>query len=478
MTGSPPHSPAAVSPSCSIAASSSAPAVLPSASSRSFLDRDALGSVLGFLSLRELASALSVAKEWHVAALQSMHPAMLTVGIFSDALGSLLASPALRRHVGQIDQTMVPPDGSKLWLSPSHLPALARALPQLRSLTAFLRMVQVADREPLLLPARLQWLDMRVLHLSLDPQEIAADFLEILTSTSQLPQLHTLRLELAEWEGPAPLTLLQRLPLLRDLELKVEFQQDTERFAVDLRALSGLHRLRVAGQWKTTSEDCAALFIALLRDAPEEQLQALQWRDFFLDGLDFTDELTSLLPRLPSLERLRANLMRCTCFEFLSALPRLTSLELDLSWMTDDAWRNLLAFFTSDGLARLRTLALHGGPFSDDDLVQLLSHTPSLTSLSLHELGCRVSSPTLSFFLQLPKLIQTLTHLTLECTDWWRLTATDLPPLVELQQLRTLRLLHWPSKEPDGLTTADRAPFEQRPCAVLPHLEVFEWTTR
>jgi hypothetical protein len=381
------------------------------------LYRDALGSVLSFLPLRELAAALSVSKEWS-ATVQFMR-AMLTADISSAALSPLLASPALRRQVGQLGQ-LDQFGRHKLKLTFNDLYALS---------PTFLR------------------------------------------------QLHTLRLEIAEADGPAPLTLLQQLPMLRHLDLKVSFEH-TEQLASDLRSLTGLKRLRVAGQWDTTSADCTALFIALLCDASEEQLQALQWCEFVLVGLDFTDELTPLLLRLPSLERLEANLWCCTHFDFLAALPQLTSLDLYfryLSWMPDEAWESLLAVFTSNGLARLRTLSLHPGPCSSDDLVQLLSHTPSLTSLSLHELGWQVSS--LAFFLHLPKLTQTLTHLTLECSNRWRLTATDLSLLVRLQQLRTLRLLHWPSAEPDGLTAAYRAPFEQRPCCVLPHLEVFEWTT-
>jgi hypothetical protein len=208
-------------------------------------------------------------------------------------------------------------------------------------------------------------------------------------------------------------------------------------------------------------------------DAPEEQLLVLQWRNFSIAGLLFSDELTPLLLRLPSLERLDARLKLCRSFEFLSALPRLTHLELQLSWMPNDAWRNLVAVFTSDGLVRLRTLALHAAPCSNDDLVKLLSHAPSLTSLMLDQLS-QVTS--LSFFLQLPKLAESLTHLTVECWPRWRLTAADLPQLLVLQQLRELRLIAWPSEDANCVTAADRAPFEQRPCAVLPHLELFKWT--
>jgi hypothetical protein len=220
-------------------------------------------------------------------------------------------------------------------------------------------------------------------------------------------------------------------------------------------------------------EHRTALFCALLRDVPEEQLQALQWRDFSIAGFGHSDELSPFLLRLPSLERLEAHLMRCRRFAFLAGLPRLTSLPLRLSGLRDDAWRNLHGVFTSNGLTRLRMLALHHGLCSSDDLVQILSHTPALTSLTLD--GLRgVNS--LSFFRQLPTLATTLTHLTVECWQPWRLTAADLPPLLLFQKLRQLRLLRWLSEEPDRLTAEDRAPFERRPCVVLPHLEVFEWT--
>jgi hypothetical protein len=57
----------------------------------------------------------------------------------------------------------------------------------------------------------------------------------------------------------------------------------------------------------------------------------------------------------------------------------------------------------------------------------------------------------------------------------WHLTAEELPPLHALQQLRELRLRRWMYAAPDRLAKEDRAPFEQRPCVVLPRLEYFEW---
>jgi hypothetical protein len=240
-----------------------------------------------------------------------------------------------------------------------------------------------------------------------------------------------------------------------------------------MRALPWLHRLRI-GEAGGTQAQRVALLHALLGDAPEEELHALQWRDFTFDDFAFIDELTPLLLRLPLLERLSASLSCCTRFDFLTALPRLTQLELHLRHMKRDAWRSLLGVFTSDGLTRLHTLALRQAPCSSDELVQLLSHTPSLTCFVLDRLP---DVRSLSFFSQLPTLAKTLTQLTVECDSCWYLGAADLPSLYVLQQLRELRLRNWPEFASARLTAADRAPFQQRPCIVLPHLEVFEWTT-
>jgi hypothetical protein len=321
----------------------------------------------------------------------------------------------------------------------------------------------------LLFPPRLQQL---LLFLNNWPDDANDTAMALLAAVGQLQQLHTLHLS-TRFEGVSlAVAPLQQLPLLRDLELYVSFPLHVEQFAADLRALHWLHRLHI-NVGGMLQKQFAAIFTALLRDAPEEELRKLQWRDFAVDGVMFTDELTPLLLRLPSLVRLEGNLSFCTRFDFLTTLPQLTNLDVKLWHMKMDAWTNLLGVFTSDGLTRLCALKLDGGPCTSDDLTQLLSHTPSLTSLTLMALP-QVSS--LSFFRQLPKLAETLTHLTVECRDCRRLTTADLPPLHALQELRVLRLLEWTSEEPERLTAADRAPFEQRPCVVLPHLELFEWT--
>jgi hypothetical protein len=442
-----------------------AAAAAASSSSRStLLYRDALTSVLSFLTLRELAAALSVSREWSVA-VHSMRLALLPANISSHELVALLSSQ-LRRHVCELGQTGA--NGEyKLTVLPDQLTMLTRALPQLRSLSATLDGPPGVG--PLLFPARLQRLGVRLVHA---PSDVHNSSTALLSSISQLQQLHTLYLQLQS--ESVSLVPLQQLPLLRNLELCFVGGHTLEQFAADLRGLPLLHRLRIDTVGSTHFHR-TALLRALLREKAEEQLCALQWRDFTFVSLEFTDELTPLLLRLPSLERLETMLVLCTRFDFLAALPQLTSLELHLRWTQDDAWRHLLAVFTSDGLTHLHSLKLHGGLCSSDDLERILSHTPSLTCLLLDGLRAVDS---LRFFRQLPTLAETLTRLTIQCTVLWRLTAADVPSLHVLKQLRELRLLRWLSKKPHRLTPADLAPFERRPCAVLPQLEVFEWTTR
>jgi hypothetical protein len=451
-------------PSMSQAAASSSFAATFTSASRTPLYRDALGSVLSFLTLRELAAALAVNQEW-AAAVQSIRPAMLIADIPSARLNGLLSS-RLRRHVGELGKL----DGDcehKLWLWCHDLPFLSQALPQLLSLNA--RLTVLSIDAPLLFPARLQRLDMRVLNPSDSPALPNA----VVESIGQLSHLHKLYLDL-EHAGVASLSPLQQLSLLRDVHLSSPIPNPRQS-AIELRALPWLHRLYIHTAESPVSHG-NALFMALLQEDPSESapLSALQWRDFSLSSLDFTDELTSLLSRLPSLERLEITVSRCTHFAFLSSLPQLTTLEMSAWWMPEDAWRNMLAVFTSNGVTRLQTLQMTGGPCTSDELRQLLSHTPSLTSLRLNSL-CDVDS--LSFFLQLPTLAATLTRLTVEGTIPWGLTAADLPPLHTLRQLRELRLIRWPDMEENNYATMDLAPFQQRPCSVLPHLTVFEWKT-
>jgi hypothetical protein len=387
---------------------------------------------------------------------------MLSAELSRDGVNSLLDLPvplALLRHVGRIGHS----SDTELSLSPSQLFALSHAFPQLQSARITLPDSHITDH--LLFPSRLRrlvWTSGVLLN--------NASGAALLVAVCRLQQLHTLCVHLRCPD--VSLAPLQQLSLLRDLELGASLSNASQ-FSAELRALFWLHRLRIYVPFGFQA-DQSALFHALLRDTPEQDLRVLHWRELALLDLTLTDELTPLLLRLPSLERMEVSLSSCTRFEFLAALPRLTELELYLWGMElAEAWTNFLAVFTSNGLTRLRTLGLWGAPCcSEDDLTKLLSHTPTLTHLTLNDLKL-VSS--LSFFRQLPKLGETL--LILECssldTDG---KDVDLPALHGLQQLRQLRLRNWSGGVANGLTPEECAPFEQRPCVVLPRLEMFEWT--
>jgi hypothetical protein len=271
-----------------------------------------------------------------------MRPAMLRADITS-AHVSALASSRLRRHVGELGQLDENED-PKRRLSSNNLSALSEALPQLLSLNAAVEPSDV----PVLFPSRLQRLDMRVVN----PSKRAEWANAVVESIGLLSQLHTLRLGCDD--GHMSLTPLRHLSLLRHLGLDMWFPYPYQT-ASELRALPWLHRIHFHRRsWQANRE---AVFNALLRDAPDEERRVLQWRDIVIPELCFTDELTPLLPRLPLLERLEASLWNCTRFDFLAALPRLTTLKIYyMSGMKDDAWRNLRDVFTLNGLARLHTL--------------------------------------------------------------------------------------------------------------------------
>jgi hypothetical protein len=212
MSAPPPVSSSAAAPAAAASSSSASVSDAPS-NSTPLLYRDALTSVLSFLSLSELAAVLSVNKEWS-AAVQSMRPSMLPVHISSDELTALLSS-RLRRHVGAIIQQVDRP----LSLQPGHLATLTHAFPQLQSLSATLLLRPGV--KPLLLPPQLQCLKLVVEHPHLVFAGRVPALDALLAAVSELQQLHTLQLRMPRHADASSFALLQQLPLLRDLELDV-----------------------------------------------------------------------------------------------------------------------------------------------------------------------------------------------------------------------------------------------------------------
>jgi hypothetical protein len=181
----------------------------------------------------------------------------------SEQLTALLSSSSpLLRHVGQLGQRT-----NSLLLRANQLPALCHAFPQLLSLSTRLNM-QFRGAS-LLFPPRLQQLHLFSVNWPDEANDIAMAFL---AAIRQL-QLHTLQLDLPY--GAVSLAQLQQLPLLRDLELD---RLRLERFAAELRALHWLHRLYIHLPFTGEQASHASLCHALLRDAPGEEMRALQWR--------------------------------------------------------------------------------------------------------------------------------------------------------------------------------------------------------
>jgi len=229
--------------------------------------------------------------------------------------------------------------------------------------------------------------------------------------------------------------------------------------AEHLAALHCLQQLPAAGKgsWFST--------------LPAAPVQQLQLRSLAFGYWNPRDQHTPLLCALPALERLELRVGHLTDFAWLAALPALRHLSLHMGELDAAAWTALLSVFTSDGLARLCSLKLSFGPCNSADLALLLPHLPRLERLDL-DLLQNVDSLT---FLELPSLARSLTHLTVRSHYEQRLTAEHLQSLLGLQQLQHLRLLQYDRDAPDALTAEHLAPFEERPCRVLPQLRVFEW---
>jgi len=244
--------------------------------------------VLAFVSLRELAAALAVNHEWSAAVL-SLRADAVPVKISGAADG--LLSSRLRRHVVEIGQW----GNTKQSLLSNQLGPLSRAVPGLRSLSTRLRLL--AGPLALPFPPQLHRLNVLLFHSPSDSRDSAT---ALLSSIGQLQQLHTLRLELPQ--GVVSLVPLQQLSNLRDLELLASFSNGKQ-YAAELHALPWLHRLHVARPSSSNQAPISSLFHALLRDAAEEEVRALQWRDFDC-SLFFDDKLTPLLLRLPLTEHL------------------------------------------------------------------------------------------------------------------------------------------------------------------------------
>jgi len=424
------------------------------------LYRDVLQSVLSFLPFRGLVTALAVCRSW-AAAVDHMPPALLPCEV--DPFGHPVTAEGLAhlgRHIGQLGFS----HHSRVDLPASCVAQLGRLCPHLDALACDIDYPREESAEPtgvaLALPRGLRWLYFNVARRS-KPSAIClqfeADLFQTILSLQQLRSLH-----ISDVGARTSLGGLQQLPLLRELRLR-RVHDVTDRLVSDLRALEQLHTLELARRY----EDSPGWFNRLLA-APAQQLQ---WRELAFGNLSLSDDRAQLLCALPELEQLDVSTADCWTFHWLTALPALRHLRINLRGLRRSAQLHLLGAFASDRLSALRLLTLRAGWLSCDDLSQLLAHLPRLELLELDEL----SGVDSLHFLEQPSLQRSLTHLTIHGSNNCSFTADHLPSLVGLTQLQELHLLQWPRNAPERLTDEQRAPFEQRPCAVLAHLRIFRW---
>ncbi len=150
-------------------------------------------------------------------------------------------------------------------------------------------------------------------------------------------------------------------------------------------------------------------------------------------------------------------------------MPLLRTLQLSLEFTRPEAVWSLLQVTAAGALAQLTELRLEECRYSSKELEALLSHLPQLAQLVLS-----VTSNVESLaFLAVPALSTSLRRLTVRglLTDaLWDLPTSEVEHLHSLHQLEELRLLRIVD-----LTSAERAAYEERPCALLPNLRVFDW---
>jgi hypothetical protein len=433
------------------------PAAAPPINAR--LYRHALESVLGWLTLSELARAMATSQEWR-AAVGTMHAAQTTLRLTEDSVGPFLRSPPsplLERHVSAVED---PVEGF-LFLSFKHLSGLATRLPHLRSLRTVLfsqRGGSAPNDEPCF-PSCLERLELDVING--DAKHHDAIWLQL----QRLEHLHTLILQ--AYATPLLVSAVAALPALREMSYDLSAEEDV---AV-LRALPWLERV-------TIPHGLAANVVALLSSPPP-----LQWRSFSLPRCSLTDGATACLANLPLLRQLDINISGLVDLSFLASLPALCELTLRgfgaaRGVYTQEGWTMLVKSFTAAatpdgpvgaerGPCRLTKLSLHTTAYcSSGELRSMLSVMPLLRYLHLVDLE---SVSSLDFL--------TATHSLTEL----RLHAEDrrwLLPCIELQSLRVRALQQLQRLELTGvvqLSDVECAVYHQWPNARWPRLVAFSY---
>ena len=415
--------------------------------------RHALESIFAMLSLGDLAQVLAVSRAW-LAAVRSMKPISAAIGDKNrfrewPPIARLVVSPLLR-HLAAVHLTH-----ARLSYTPLNNAALGLLAQHAHNLTSLCSALTLQPSKPLILPAKLTSLELR---LDGDPTDTKIN--GALTALAALPSLSRLRLDLAAFEhaNSVKLRLLASCPSLTDLMLRTagrsaptltsaqvdqvrSFLGHLQRLDVGQMTpgfLSPLLQLPVTARWREIGQVNGGHYVGdLLLRLPSLTKLDVRYSHHTTAHADFLprlSRLTSLILncrdlatwRIPA-DTLLASLERCTCLT-----------ELDLSCGFNSAhWTALFAKLTIKKLAlrypwELKTLACFAaGPITQslEDLTlegvallqSKLSHLYGLGRLRALRLVCawssRLDASTLASLIPPTPLLPALTLLSCQ----WRM---------------------------------------------------------
>ncbi len=412
---------------------------------------DVLGATFDFLTFKELRSAMMVCRGW-LAAIYAMRG--LTSGTtvsYCSNLAPLLAS-RLSRHVSRFG------DGSQL-MAARRLQQLVVAMPFLRTL-AF-RLATDPGWQPTLhtlhLPSTL-----RTVHL-FDLSNLSVESINALIAVrSRQAALTVLELIFNQTLASAvSFTPLQAATSL--VKLRISCPSKTE--------LTPQH-LQQIRQLAVTELDLHPCSAATLLSLLQMEGPPLRWTKLPA-MMRVDDAVASLLPTLPHLVELSSlpfSRESLTSFAFLSQMPALRSLTINLCTKGHVIAARYDAYLVAmnQPLPHLTSFTLTRSQLSTAQLTSLLSLMPRLESLRLeimHELK--------SLTCLLP-VKDTLRSLKLVWCAHGDMLPIKLQPLLQLQQLTELRLDRSLSQPFDDLSLALFTP----PTQLLPRLTKFSYTPR
>lgn len=381
------------------------------------LYKHALESIFGFLSLRELSSVLAVSHSW-LAAVKSMRGIGATIQRTCNPPAAVVCASALVHHIVEWD----------CWsasFTVADVASMSLRMRSLRSLRCYLVRLKPSNNNgatdlDFVFPPNLIKLS-----LFFEAGVSTANSRAAIGAVGRLTQLQSffVKLNCAEPQ-------LVSFASLQSLAHLTEFGFDWERMHVHTPSDAQVDEIRslVHVQSLLNNAIGSHLLIRLLRPS-----HSLQWRSI-IGKLVVDDELSALLPSLPTLTRLNACLSDTCDLAFFTRLPMLTRLELDLSSLSPAHVDAIAVSLQSCPL--LTELRLSYIAVTSAQMSALLAGRGNMRKLEFVEADFDSLK-----FLSSGSLPRTLTHLTLDgCGLDGQLSVEELSHVHALQELTHLNI--------------------------------------